>query len=700
MPHSACPFQRRLIAAAIVTFISHAALAHEEVVITDKAIRAHEKLTGDIVATEALSLKDITKTGAITLTEVLDKRPGIAMQTECSVCNVRNIVLNNLPGRYTTLLIDGIPIFSSVSTAYGLDSVNLGGIERIDIARGAGASLIAPEALAGSVNIVSRRPSKDELQLDQQFGHFGQASTSLFAAQVTDGGALTANATLARHNGVDADGNGISEYAAFQRQQIGLGYFVDDVAGFKLRGRLDVVHERRNGGTMGNDVGAIKADSSGNPFDWSKGINASPAATGWIDPASGSVLAYDSGHSGFAEIISTDRTQWISSATRRFGAGTLRLAYGHAEHKQDSFYEATLYKATQQQDYLEASTQQPWLNNIVTLGASYRYEDLRSLGSAPDGTRNDGLDNYRYRTPGLFVQLDRPMLNDQLELNAALRWDKHNVFGNILSPRFNLLWKHDSQLASRFSLGKGYRAPTSFFEQDHGILETTRIVREISRPEESRNASYTLAYASDRLSWTASANWNRISNMAMLDPNALDPITGDAITLFTAATTPVTTQGADLNLSYKLTPALEGTLGLELTHYDFQPGTLTFARPESKVFLSLDYEADDWDLYAKASWTGSQDLARFYDYANNPRYNLNGTAKMNRSPAFWLLDLHAAYQLSEQWSVYLGVDNATNFRQIDQENFLWVDGAGNTDTTQLWGPNRGRFIYGGVKFAL
>ena len=120
-------------------------------------------LRDDIVMTESVSARAIEKTGATNVNEAVDKNPGVAVQVECSICNVRNVLLNNLPGRYTTLLIDGIPMYSSVSSAYGLDSVGLYGVERIDIARGAGASLIAPEALAGTVNIVTKRPTRDKV---------------------------------------------------------------------------------------------------------------------------------------------------------------------------------------------------------------------------------------------------------------------------------------------------------------------------------------------------------------------------------------------------------------------------------------------------------------------------------------------------------------------------------------------------------
>ena len=130
-------------------------------------------LRDELVKTESISERAIEKSGATNINEAIDKNPGISVQTECSICNVRNVLLNNLPGRYTTLLIDGIPIYSSVSSAYGLDSVSVYGLERIDIARGAGASLIAPEALSGTVNIVTKRPTQDEARLRFQGGSFG-----------------------------------------------------------------------------------------------------------------------------------------------------------------------------------------------------------------------------------------------------------------------------------------------------------------------------------------------------------------------------------------------------------------------------------------------------------------------------------------------------------------------------------------------
>ncbi|MEN3373657.1 TonB-dependent receptor [Dechloromonas sp. ZS-1] len=703
-----------LLAAMLLAFAAPLMAAEKQLgevtVSGGNSAAAKAKLRDEIVATESIGAREIEKTGATMLTEVLDKRPGIAVQAECSICNVRNVVLNNLPGRYTTLLIDGIPIFSSVSTAYGLDSVNLGGVERIDISRGAGTSLIAPEALAGSVNIVTRRPSKDEFIANQQFGRYGQWSTDLFGAKAFEGGALTANFQHNTHDTVDADGNGVSEYTGFKRNIAGLGFFVDDLGGFKVKGRLDLVDEKRMGGAMGKDYSGVKADGSGNPFNWRAGPHGSPDARGWVTPdGSGSDTLsngqagkfYNDGLAGMSEIIFTDRKQIVSSATRRLGEGSLRLAFGYANHKQDSFYEKATYRAEQDQYYLEASTQQPLGETLVTTGLSYRYEDLRSRGTDASGRINDGIDNYVYRTPGAFVQAYRALFDGDLELNGSVRHDEHNIFGGITSPRLSALWHHSHELNSRFAVGHGYRAPTSFFEQDHGILDTTRIVREIKKPETADNASYALSYAGDRLAWVTSLNYNRIKNMALLDSGATDPLTGEAITRFTSAQKPVTVVGGDLTVTYKLTPQLEATVAAERFSYRFsEAGTLAFARPETRAYLRLDYESGPWTGMLRGTWTGPMDLAKFYDYANNQRYNFDGTKKMDKSPSYWVIDLRGEYRLNKQWSAYLGIDNAFDFKQSDKESMLWIDGAGNYDVTHIWGPNRGRFVYGGVKFTL
>ncbi len=658
-------------------------------------------LHDELVRTESISARSIERSGATNVNEAVDKQPGIAVQVECSICNVRNVLLNNLPGRYTTLLIDGIPIYSSVSSAYGLDSVSVDGLERIDIARGAGASLIAPEALAGTVNLVTKRPTEPVAKLRTQAGSFGSRLAETYLAKPLDGGAFTVSGSYNRHDSVDANGDGISEYTGYDRRMLGIGGFVDDLGGFKVRSRIDLVDEKRGGGALGRDYGAIKASNSGNPFNFTRGPNGSPFVDGWVVPENGEFKPYDSGRGGFSEIIFTKRSQLVASGERRLGDGKLRLAFGAAHHQQDSFYELATYVGDQKQYYAEASYQLPVGTWLLTSGASYRYENLRSHGSTNAGVPVNGIDNYTFKVPGAFFQAYRSFLDDALEVNASMRYDKHSAYGGIASPRFNALYHHTPMLASRFSVGKGFRAPTSFFEQDHGILDTLRIDRRITKPEISHNLGYALNYADDRLAVTASYNFNRIKNFALLDPGQFDA-NGEPITVFTSATRPVTVQGVDLNLSYQLTPALTVSGGGELYTYRFPAGTLIFARPKAKAFFGLDYEGGAWDLSAKLVATGPMDLNRFHDDGSGSqnRFNFDGTPKRTKSPTFATLDVRAEYAVNSRLSLYAGADNLFNYRQSKKESFLWVSSNGAQDVTHLWGPNRGRFLYAGAKFTL
>jgi len=694
------------IAIALSPFIAVAQeTTLDEITVLGKSSKTVRKgsLNDNIVKTEVISAKDIEKINAKNLNEAIDNNPGIAVQTECSVCNVRNITLNNMPGRFTTLMVDGIPIFSSVSTAYGIDSINVKGIESVEIARGAGASLIAPEALSGTVNIVTKRPTKDYFEIKGDLSAFNGSrsdtnniarNASIYKENVFKNGATNLSFLHQQHDPVDNRGTGISEFAGYERNILGGGYFIDDLAGFKVKGRVDIISEDRNGGALGTDYGGIKSSTTGNPFDFSKFKNGAFSAGTWNRPDGLGTATYNDGRAGLSEIIFTDRYQITSQGTKQTDFGKLKIAGAYAKHKQDSFYSGSIYKADQDQYYTTVSNEFSLGNNIITIGTDYRYEDLRSQGTQANGNNNDGIDNYHYATNGFYAQLYSTFFDEKLETNLSTRFDHHNVFGNIFVPRANALYHHSDELSSRVSAGIGYRAPTSFFEQEHGILDTTRIVRQINDAETSENFSYSLNYANDRFEGTLSYNYNKIDNFAMIsiDKNSQE-------TIFTSAKKPVIVQGIDFNTSFKVTPTTSVSLGGERFIYNFEPGTLAYSRPDMRLFFGVDYEKDKLDLFAKLNWTGNQDLARFYNYGETQRYNFDGSEKRRESPSFYTVDLGGAYQLTKNFQVYGGIQNLFNYLQSDYDSQWWIDETGEADVNHIWGPQFGRHIYLGAKYS-
>ena len=74
---------------------------------------------------------------------------GIRPQINCSVCNTGDIHINGLEGPYTFVLIDGMPIVSSLASVYGLNGIPNGMIEKVEIIKGPAGTLYGSQAVGG-----------------------------------------------------------------------------------------------------------------------------------------------------------------------------------------------------------------------------------------------------------------------------------------------------------------------------------------------------------------------------------------------------------------------------------------------------------------------------------------------------------------------------------------------------------------------
>lgn len=63
---------------------------------------------------------------------------GVRPQINCSVCNTGDIHINGMEGPYTMVLIDGMPIVSSLGTVYGSSGIPTSLIERVEVVKGPG----------------------------------------------------------------------------------------------------------------------------------------------------------------------------------------------------------------------------------------------------------------------------------------------------------------------------------------------------------------------------------------------------------------------------------------------------------------------------------------------------------------------------------------------------------------------------------
>ena len=129
-----------------------------EVVITGnlKEVRRMESLVPVEVYTPLFFKKNPTPS----IFDALQNVNGVRPKLNCNVYNTGDIHINGLEGPYTMVLIEGMPIVSSLSTVYGLSGIPNSLVERIEIVKGPASSLYGSEAVGDLINIITKNPIK------------------------------------------------------------------------------------------------------------------------------------------------------------------------------------------------------------------------------------------------------------------------------------------------------------------------------------------------------------------------------------------------------------------------------------------------------------------------------------------------------------------------------------------------------------
>jgi len=129
-------------------------------------------LSKKLFTVNTIKRKDIENVAGNTLADVLFNNLNISINPDAS--NGKSTVsLFGLDGQYVKILIDGIPIVSDNGVGNNIDitQINLDDVERVEIVEGSMGVLYGDNAVAGVINIITKRGLKDngwELQLALQ----------------------------------------------------------------------------------------------------------------------------------------------------------------------------------------------------------------------------------------------------------------------------------------------------------------------------------------------------------------------------------------------------------------------------------------------------------------------------------------------------------------------------------------------------
>jgi len=670
--------------------------------------------------TEVITAADLERRMAGNLYEALEASPGVRVEEQCQACNFSQVRLNGLDGDHAQVLLDGLPLYSGLASVYGLQQLTTEQVDRIEVVRGAGSALYGSSAVAGAINIVSKRPCDNAVDVEVAGGSYGEPRFKASAEPVQGARALTLSVLSERQDAVDRmrdgegrdavdGGDGVSDRVQSNLRSLGASLHRAGLLapGDELALRVRLLDESRKGGTMTGDV-------------------------------------YDNPYTAGTEHIDTDRAAVGADYLVTLPGGVdLSLQLATVDHERVATNDTYL------SDYLAIHGAEPPVDRMRPYVADERTWSASLSGSRAIGRHRllAGLQaNWtRLEETGLYVIVDAGSpdygqdylsrgekngrdlgvyLQDEWrlardwELVLGLRHDRHastdsygasaGIDGSYedveydeasTNPRLSLKWSATRDWTLRLSAGTGFKVPFGFSEDLHLCSGSPRVWKGGGlRPEASRSFSASADFS--RGGWTAglAASATRLFD-AVGVADASEAVAARGYDYAYVNVDDASVLSLDLEASVELAAGLRlsGSASLFDGEYDHARedwlGTAHEERsrrisrfPDHAASLRLDWESGDWSLSADADYTGEMAI----DYAADGDVSTPGSGIFLTDP-YALVNARVARRLGDQLRAFAGVRNLGDHLQPVKRS---------DDAAFMYSSMIGRTWYAGVGWSL
>lgn len=652
---------------------------------------------------ESLKVRELERKNAVTFAQLIDQERGVDTQTACSFCGAKRVTINGLKGEHTTILIDGLPLHSTVSSFYGVEAIPLGGLDSIDIYRGAGAALTAPESIGGAMNLLTREILSSGAEFHIAGADSGQTNLSAVAThRISDKTGVLLGVQVGQIRPLDLDHNGVTEIPRQNTQ----------TAMLKLTHQLNDAHEvsfrlsHADLKTIGGTDQILWLDEAVPVLVDSDSFEGRDVRRAFLGETS---LITDNVRLQRTEAALQSRSQLNSESS-------LKLSLGAAWQNQNSIYshgydydnKDSLWVA--QAEYQRTAGE----NHLLTFGIDTKQQRMDSSSRVLYVDKGLPEDDLRFSSSGAFIQ-DSWFLNERNELSLVLRFDHlktqwldldRSLERSVLAPRIFYKHLHNDVLTSRLAYGVGYRAPLTLFESMHGTDHYGFLI-EIDELEVAHSLVYSLAGQREDDFFEVGAHVTRLENLAY----GVDRVLQADPTVFRNSEESYLLSTFDLSYGRRLTPAwtLEGLLEL----FQYPSGykeKLPVAAIEQRLSLTSTYERGPWSLIQRLSLIGERNLSAYgYDSHYNVAFTdndpLSGTfgetfvdeQKFQTAPTYFTLDLLFERRLGANLFLGFSVLNVFDYTQTkagDSPTTWDLHGTEyHLDNFHLWGPLRGREFF-------
>lgn len=388
--------------------------------------------------------------------EALQNVNGVRPQLNCQVCNTGDIHINGLEGPYTMVLIDGMPIVSSLATVYGLSGIPNSMIERVEIVKGPASSLYGSEAIGGLINIITKNPEK----------------ASVFSADIMGTTWAELNADLGMRFNVGERATVLTGINYFNFDNV-IDNNGDNFTDVTIQQRISIFQKwnfKRKNNRLFTLAGRYYwEDRWGGELDWTP--------------------AFRGGDEIYGEAITTERWELLGQYQLPT-VDNMMFSFSFNSHDQNSVYGDVPYIADQKIGFGQLTWDKEISNHDFLVGTAVRYTYYDDNTPATADSEDVEINNPdEIWLPGIFVQ-DEIALGEKHKVLLGMRYDYNDDHGNIFTPRFAYKWSITKNDIFRLNAGTGFRV-VNLFTEDHAALTGARdvIIEGELEPERSYNAN-------------------------------------------------------------------------------------------------------------------------------------------------------------------------------------------------------------------
>ena len=635
-----------------------------------------------------ISSEELLKAACCNLAESFETTPSIDVNFSDAISGRKQINMLGLASPNILISIENIPSIRGALNAYGLTFIPGTWIESIQIAKGSGSVVSVYESISGQINAELRKPLTDNkffvnsyYNSMERFELNTHYSTKL-TEKIDYGLYLHADKKDNRndHNndnfGDSPTGQQINILNRFQYVNAikGLiGFFdINYVGDERVYGEIDYFDPAIMPGPSVNDSWGGSADSN---------IIRSTLKFGYVNP----------------EITYRSLGLQLSYSNVDQGAD-----FGNNFHdtRHTSFYSNLIYNS------IIGDTR-----SKIKTGISFTHD---IYDESVNNLNTSFLDLDRSeKSIGAYFEYNYDDL-DKLNLSAGIRYDDHNIIGNFISPRLHVRFQALPKTTIKISAGKAHRI-ANLFSENQKLFFSSRLINFTSVNSSSEFSSYDYFDMNPEVAWNYGVSliqsfklfdrdsqfvidyyitdfenrviidWESPSNILFYNLSGRSYAKS-----FQAQFSYPLSNSFDLLFAYKNTDAITDYISGRLEN------PLT---PSNRFFVNLSYDGPlndklrKWKFDLTYNHLGKQ---RIPSTIQNPEiFRLDPfSSKLD------LINSQITRVFSNSFEVYLGVENLTNYKQMDGIISNSDPFSQYFDATMIYGPVMGRLSYLGLRYTI